>query len=592
MLDLTYPFDPDKILRKKKSLKCELLASKEVRVKKKIALLGGSTTAEIKNILELFLLWYGIEPEFYESGFGQYWQDSMFSGKLREFDPNIVFIHTTCRNITKWPTVRDGKEQVKALMDEQMLHYTSMWERLKQDLGCILIQNNFERPAYRLLGNKDISDFRGRANYISRLNQAFYEYSQDNGGFYINDVDYLASSYGHSKWLDAACWYMYGYALNMSAIPEFALSVANIIKSIYGKNKKAFVLDLDNTLWGGTVGDDGVDALVIGPETPDGQMYSAFQEYIKAHKDLGVLLNVCSKNDYANAIAGLEHPDSTLMPEDFTVIKANWETKDRNIAEIADELKIGADTLVFIDDNPAERELISLQIHGAAVPDIGNAEEYIHRIDRCGFFEATLISSEDMSRGEMYKSNIERTEFRRSFESYGDYLKSLEMIAVIRDFEPVYIKRISQLINRSNQFNLTTKRYTESEVTEITKNNNYIRLYGKLDDKFGDNGVVSVVAGEKMGDELHIELWIMSCRVIGREMEFAMLDRLVDEALTTGISKLIGYYYPTAKNGIVRDFYSLMGFNKIREDNSGNTFWSYSLSGHVSKNKAIKVSSS
>jgi len=589
MKQLSYPFDSDLILRTRKSIKSELLSVKEARLRKKIAILGGSTTSEIKNILELFLLHYGIEPVFYESDFAQYWQDAMFGDKLREFSPDIVFIHTTSRNIIKWQNLRDNCEQVDALLEEQILHYTSMWDIIAQDLKCAIIQNNFERPLFRLLGNKDVSDFRGRTNFISRLNQAFYTYAQEHEEFYINDIDYLSASFGLERWSDSATWHMYQYALSINAIPELAFSVANIIKSLCGKNKKALVLDLDETLWGGVVGDDGMEGLVLGQETPNGRVYSEFQEYIKAHKDLGIPLNVCSKNDKANALAGLNHPDGVLVPEDFTIIKANWESKDRNVIEIAQELNIGADSLVFVDDNPAERAIVSAQIPGIAVPEVDTAEEYIKRIDRSGFFEVTTITSEDVARSEMYKENLKREKLKQQFECYSDYLKSLEMVAVIHDFEPICFARISQLANRSNQFNLTTKRYTESEIATVAEDSNYIKLYGKLSDKFGDNGLVSVIIGKKDGSSLHLKLWIMSCRVLKRDMEWAMLGCLVEKAQSAGIKTLVGYYFPTAKNGLVTDFYGTMGFDKVDEDEHGNTVWSYSVCSHVDKNEAIVI---
>lgn len=589
MTNLSYPFDGGLILKKKKSIKRELLEKGGSFLDKKIAILGGSTTSEIKNILELFLLNYGIRPVFYESEYAQFWQDAMFSGELREFAPDVIFVHTSCRNISGFPTLRDSTEDVSALLEAQFSHFSAMWDKLSADFHCPIIQNNFERPQYRLLGNKDISDVHGSTNFITRLNQKLYEYAQNHDSFYINDIDFLAASYGLEKWSDPFFWHMYKYALCVPAIPELAFSVANIIKSIYGKNKKALVLDLDNTLWGGVVGDDGVDGIVIGPEVSMGQVYSEFQEYIKAHKDLGVMLNVCSKNDEENAIAGLNHPDGCLKPEDFIVIKANWENKDRNILEIAQELNIGTDSLVFVDDNPAERAIVAGQIAGVSAPDIGSVEQYIQRIDRSGFFEVTNFSQDDLKRNEMYKANIERATLQQSFGSYEDYLLSLEMTAVIRDFEPIYMQRIAQLTNKSNQFNLTTKRYSEAELADAAADSGLIRLYGKLEDKFGDNGVVSIVIGRKEQANLHIDLWLMSCRVLKRDMEYAMLDRLIEECQKRDIDSVYGYYYPTAKNSMVKEFYATLGFTKQSEDATGSTVWRYEVAAHQDKNHVIKV---
>ena len=590
MFDFTYPFDAATIIKKKKSLKRKLLERNEPRIKKKIAILGGSTTSEIINILELFLLDYGIDPVFYESEFGRYWQDAMFSSELREFSPDIVFIHTTSRNISSWPVLRDDYEKVSALLERQVSHFTSMWQKILHDLKCPVIQNNFERPQFRLLGNRDVSDYHGRTNYISRLNQKFYEYSQTNEGFFINDIDYLSASYGLEKWADPFYWYMYKYALCPHAIPDFAFSVANIVKSIYGKNKKAIAVDLDDTLWGGIVGDDGVEGLSIGQETSIGQAYSAFQSYLKELKRLGVILNVISKNEHENAIAGLNHPDGTLRPDDFVLIKANWNPKSHNLSEMAEELSLLPESFVFFDDNPAEREIIRQSLPDVAIPESGRVEHYISAIDRSGFFETTLLSADDDRRAEMYRENMERARARATFTDYHDYLLSLEMTADIRSFEPLYLPRIAQLTNKSNQFNLTARRYTEEEIRATASDGNYITLYGKLMDRFGDNGLVSVIIGRIDGDILHIELWLMSCRVIKRDMEFAMMDELVAQCRTAGIKTIMGYYYPAAKNGMVQNFYATQGFYRESEDKQGNTTWRFAIEkGYRLKNTVIGI---
>ena len=343
-------------------------------------------------------------------------------------------------------------------------------------------------------------------------------------------------------------------------------------------------------LWGGVVGDDGVDGIEIGQENGVSQSYYEFQSYIKQLKSLGIILTVCSKNDHENAIAGLNHPEGVLKPDDFIIIKANWENKDRNIAETAAELNILPEAIVFVDDNPAEREIVKAQLKGVQAPVMDSVENYITTIDRTGFFEVTTFNEDDLKRNEMYKENAMRNAQQASFADYGEYLKSLDMKATIGDFIPVYIARITQLTNKSNQFNLTTKRYTQTEMEEVWHSPNYIRLYGKLIDKFGDNGVVSVVIGEKREDTLHIDLWLMSCRVLKRDMEQAMLDTLVEKCRQNGISKIRGYYYPTKKNGMVRELYGTFGFAKISEDENGNTVWELPIEGYENQNRYIEVS--
>jgi len=541
--------------------------------------------------LYTFLLYHGIHAEFYQSEYGKYWQDAMFgSEKLDSFEPDIIYIHTSWRNITSFPLITDTVKEVDSLLENEFNRFEMMWHKLEEKFLCPIIQNNFDRPNYRLMGNRDIWDYRGRSNYISRLNQKFYEYAQSHDNFYINDLEYISQDYGLSEWNNSLYWHMYKYALAVPAIPTLAYNISNIIKAIYGKNKKSLVLDLDNTLWGGIVGDDGVENIIIGEDTSEAQVYSEFQRYLKDIKSLGVILNINSKNDKENALAGLNHPDGILRPNDFIVIKANWEPKSKNIQEIADELNIGVDSLVFIDDNPAERAIINQYIPNVSTPDIQTPEKYIEIIDRSGYFEVTNISKDDLKKSEMYKENIQRNQALSSFQNYDDYLKSLKMCATIENFIPVYMARIAQLTNKSNQFNLTTHRYTQAEIEEIANNKNYIKLYGKLEDIFGDNGVVTVVIGHIEEKVLHIDLWLMSCRVLKRDMEFAMMDELVKRAKEKGIETIKGFYYPTAKNNMVRNFYEWQGFTKVKEDEEGNTIWELDLNKeYVNKNQFIKI---
>ena len=569
-----YPLDTEQLLRKKRRIRKQLQAQIAHPLHKKIAILGGSTTNEVADQLGLFLLNYGIEAEFYQSEYGRYWQDAMFgTPELDAFAPDVIYIHTTWRNIQDFPTVGQEAAAVEEMLEAEYVRFESMWQALAQRYHCPVIQNNFDRPNYRLMGNRDVWDIHGRTNFISRLNQKFYAYAASHEDFYINDIDYLAADYGLTAWGDAFYWHMYKYAMCLDAIPSLASSLANIIKSLYGRNKKALVLDLDNTLWGGVVGDDGVDGIAIGPEVPEGQVYAEFQSYCKALKSIGVVLAVDSKNDEANALAGLNHPDGVLRPDDFVCIKANWEPKDRNLLAIAEELNLGADSFVFADDNPAERSIVAAQVPGVETPVLDGAENYIKMLDHGGYFEVTALSGEDLKKTELYHANAQRRRAQAAFSDYGAYLDSLEMKATIRRFEPLYMQRIAQLTNKSNQFNLTTLRCSEDDIRAMAEDAGCLCLYGKLVDKFGDNGVVTVVAGRQQGGVLHLQLWLMSCRVLKRGMEDAMMDAVVADAAARGIKTIRGYYYPTAKNGMVRDFYAEMGYTQLETDENGGTVW-------------------
>ena len=598
MKELDFPFDAEFVLRKKKSLKRGLLEREGVKyLNKKIAILGGSTTENIKLMLELFLLNNGIAPEFYESEYNRYWEDAVFgTPELDEFKPDLIYIHTTTRNLKAKPDVTMSAEDVDAILDAEYKRFEAMWEKIEERYGCIVIQNNFELPYYRLLGNSDVSDIHGLSNFLARLNMKFSEYAQTHEKFHINDIHYISAEYGIKEWSDPADWYRYKYNPCVAATPDLAYNVARIVKALYGKNKKAIACDLDNTLWGGIVGDDGPENIKIGQEDAVSELYEEFQGYIKAHRDLGILLTVASKNDEENALAGLARPDGVLKKDDFLIIKANWENKNTNIANTAAEINIGADAFVFIDDNPMERNIVESTIEGIAVPGFGDPESYIRTMDGAGYFEVTGLSADDLKRNEMYKANISRATAAASFTDYTEYLKSLDMKAEILPFSPMYMARITELTNKSNQFNLTTRRCTQAETEAFAADPDYITLYGKLVDKFGDNGVVSVVFGHINKDVstddcrvFDIDLWLMSCRVLKRDMECAMMDELVRLAKEKGADKIRGFYYPTAKNKMVKEFYADRGYTKVSEDEEGNTVWELMTEGYENKNKVIAV---
>ena len=589
---LEYPFDSEYILKNKKSIKRELLDSNKEFINKRIAILGGSTTNDIKLILELFLLNYGIKVEFYESEYNKYYEDALFGNKeLEEFNPDIIYIHTTNRNIINYPSVRDTEGEVNDKLNKEFNRYVSIWEALENKYKAIIIQNNMDNLYYRLLGNKDGVDYRGKNNFINRLNMMFNDYVSKHSNIYINDINYISACYGLDKWANEFYWYMYKYAMDINAIPSLAFNIANIIKAIYGKNKKAFVLDLDNTLWGGVIGDDGVEGIEVGPETSNGQVYYEFQKYLKEHKDLGIILNIASKNYHDVAMEGLNRPGELLKLEDFIISKINWDPKTTNIKDMGEELNLGCDSFVFVDDNPAERKIVKDYINGISTPEINTQEpyNYIRLIDKNGYFECINISKEDFNKDKMYKDNAKRSEMMATFSNYDDYLKSLKMKAEIKSFKPIYLERITQLINKSNQFNVTTKRYTEADIKNIYEDDTYIRLYGKLVDIFGDNGVISILIGKIKKNELHIELLVMSCRVLKRKMEYAMIDELVKRCKKNKIEKIYGYYYPTAKNKLVLELYDNLGFKLDNEDSEGNKTYSLVVKDYKKQCNVIKV---
>ncbi|NLT09701.1 MAG: HAD-IIIC family phosphatase [Ruminococcus sp.] len=591
MKELVFPFNGNDIMRRRKKLRKQLVSDGNIRIKKKIAVLGGSTTDHIISALELFLLNNGIEPEFYQSEFNKFYEDAVFgSEKLDSFRPDVIFIHTTSRNLKYIPDRPDiSEDELKKRLDAELSYFRNIWSALEKKHSCPIIQNNFELPLFRQTGNYDGWGLSGHSSYISRMNLLFAYEAVRNNNLFINDINYLSAAAGLVTWHDPEAWYMYKYAMSTAVIPDLAYSVASIIKALFGRNKKVIALDLDNTLWGGVISEDGVGDIELGTETAVGMSFSEFQKFLKGYKDHGVLLTVCSKNDKENALAGLNHPDSILSPEDFVLIKANWENKDKNISDTANELGLLTDSFVFIDDNPAECAIVEEQLPETTVLHLSSTAQTMYELSRSGYFEVISVSGEDIRRSEMYSANAKRTAQQKSFTDYADYLRSLDMKAIIGDFQPILLSRIAQLTNKSNQFNLTTKRYSEAEIKALSCSPGYIRLCGRLIDKFGDNGIVSVVIGRIEQDVLHIDLWLMSCRVLKRDMEFAMLDELVRICCEKGIRKIMGYYYRTPKNNMVAELYGRFGFARISVSENGDSVWVLDTKDYEDQNNVIKV---
>ncbi|WP_104697214.1 MULTISPECIES: HAD-IIIC family phosphatase [unclassified Helicobacter] len=585
-MNFSFPLDYKMISRKKRSLKKGLIekSSKQECLEKNIAILGGSSTAEIKDFLEIFLLSLGIKANFYESDYNRYYEDALFGTELLEnFKPDLIYIHTSIVNL-KAPSnyAKDGTKALQEVLEK----FESIWKALER-FNCGIIQNNFELPMTRLFGNFDA--LQGRVRLVRELNTLLAERISKSSKIYLHDIAYLSSMMGLDRYFDKSLYYQAKYAMSMEGMIELSFSLAHLIAAIFGKSKKGLVLDLDNTLWGGVIGDDGINGIVIGDESSLGEAYSAFQEYILELKQRGVILSVCSKNEVSNAKEGLAHPRSILKFDDFACFMANWEMKSLNIKQIAQTLNIGEDSLVFIDDNPVEREVVRTNLPLVSVPDVGdNVVDFITHIDRNYFFETIQFSQDDALRGEYYLQNMQRQKEVSNFSSYEDFLKSLQMQAEILEFSPIYLERITQLINKTNQFNCTTKRYDFAAVESMSKNQDYITLYGRLIDKYGDNGLIAISIGRIESEICHLDLWLMSCRVLKRNMEYAMLDEFVALAKKKGVKKLRGYYIKSAKNQMVSKLYEDFGFSLV-EKIDDDSIWELEITNYQNKNFIIGV---
>lgn len=577
--ELLYPFEANHLLRHRKRLRRELLAGGpwiDVRV----AVLAGSTAQEVVDLLELFLLNDGIRPLFYQSDYNRFYEEALFdTARLEEFRPDLCYVHTSTVNVLHYPHLTASEGEIERCLDSELARYESIWKAVTSRLGCQLIQNNFEQPATRGTGSFDGASSAGRTHFVSRLNLEMARRALNDRRIVLHDLASVASFTGIDQWSDPARWFSYKIPTTPAGSAAWAHSLANTIRAIYGRSRKCLVLDLDNTLWGGVIGDEGADRIRIGRETAEGQAFTAFQEYCLDLRQRGILLAVCSKNDEAIAREGFAHPDSVLRLEHLSAFVANWQPKSENIPRIAATLNVGLDSMVFVDDNPAERAIVRAQLPAVAVPEVGDDVSHYPRVlDRGGYFDVVSLSSDDLNRSAQYAANEERAALGTTYASYGEYLAALAMRAEIAPFRDVYLERITQLTNKTNQFNLTTRRYTASEIARIASDPQYITLYGRLEDRFGDNGLVSVVIGRKEGATLHLDLWLMSCRVIQREMEFAMLDVLVERAREAGIERLTGYYLRTAKNNLVADHYDKLGFERIGASEDGSRVeWSLDL---------------
>ena len=589
--ELWPPFDARLLLRRRKAYLRDL-RQRAGLLPLRIAVLGGWTSEEVVNLLELFLLERGISPEFYQSDYNRYYEEAVLDpSSLEAFRPQIVYIHTASVNLRRYPPSSATESEFKAALRGEMERWEQIWSSLDSRLGCQLIQNNFD-PVAGVLGNLDASSWGGRGHFVARMNIELAGHARANKRLLIHDLHGVATQLGRDQWAAPERWYSYKLVTTAQGSGALAYSLAALIGAVVGKSRKCLILDLDNTLWGGVIGDDGLEHIHLGRETPQGEAFTAFQEYCLELHRRGVLLAVCSKNEEEIARTGFQHPDSVLRLDHFAAICANWEPKSENIKAIAAQLNLGLDALVFVDDNPAERELIRAQLPEVAVPEVGSeVSRFADILNDGGYFEPVALSQEDLERGRLYATNAERHTMQARYADYGEYLQALEMTAEISPFRPAYLDRIAQLTNKTNQFNLTARRYNRAELEHMAADPQFLTFAGHLRDRFGDNGLVSVVIGRKDGRRLHLDLWLMSCRVLKRDMEAAMLDALVERASAAGIKEMIGYYQRTSKNDMVAEHYARLGFTRFAaEDPAGEASeWRLSLEeGYHPRNRYIR----
>lgn len=451
--------------------------------------------------------------------------------------------------------------------------------------GAQVIVTTLATPPGALFGSFESRVNNSVGEMIRAFNAVLINLARERG-FALLDVARLAEEVGTVNWFDPVWWNLYKMPVANQCVPLFADTIARLIGAIRGKARKCLVLDLDNTLWGGVIGDDGLAGLKLGVGTAEGESFVSVQQLASQLKRRGVILAVCSKNfDETARRPFREHPDMVLREEDIAVFQANWSDKPLNVEAIARSLAIGLDSIVFLDDNSAERAQMRAALPMVAVPELPvDPALYALTLASAGYFEALSFSDEDRKRTDSYAFNAQRAEIESRALNLEDYLSALEMRITISPFDTTGRARIAQLINKSNQFNLTTRRYTEAEVEAVETDGNCCTLQVRLADKLSDYGMIGVVIARQTGHggrTLDVDTWLMSCRVLGRKVEWAMLDALVIAAQKMGVDTICAHYFPTAKNGMVADLFDTLGMQRTGEDLDGNRDYRLDISGFV-----------
>ena len=550
----------------------------------RIAVLGSYSIQHFVSVLRFLLHEEGFDANIYEGEYDGILMDVLNDdSELYQFKPSMVILLPSIKDIKEFPALGSDAETVEQLADRQVQLYQGIWSKLETSLGCQILQSNFVLPIERALGNLESNYEYSRSYYYKRINVKLEQ--KRGGNVTIMDMDYWAGVVGKINWFDNSSYYLSKTGFRMDYIGIAAEVFVKQILALTGKVKKCLVLDLDNTLWGGVVGDDGCMGIQLDPNNAIGESYRAFQQYVLQLKERGVILAVCSKNEEDIAKEPFEKNDKMILKlDDISCFIANWEDKAGNIRTIASKLNIGVDSLVFFDDNPAEREIVKKFVPEVLVVDVPeDPADYVQALSLCMPFEWGQLTGEDFKRTQSYLQNSKRQELESSFVNYDEYLQALDMVGSVDEIDEYSKERFAQLINKSNQFNLRTIRYTEAAIEQMMQDENTKLLAVSLKDKFSDYGIISCIILKKDGEECFADTWVMSCRVLKRGVEEFAFSHVCDVARSMGCNRLVGEYIPTAKNRMVKDFYPGLGFEK-KEENK----YAYDLTKEYNKKIWIK----
>jgi FkbH-like protein len=542
----------------------------------RLGLIGNGTLELLIPILVATAARHGLALECIHADYGQVTQEALDpSSRINMAKPDAVLLALDYRGLPLQFIAGDvAAEGVD--IDCAIAQINRIRESIRRHSGATVIIQTVPPPPETLFGSFDCVVPGTPRRLIERLNRAIAESIADTSDLVL-DVARLAETVGLGTWHSPALWNMAKLPFDDSCVPIYADHVMRLISALRGRSRKCLILDLDNTVWGGVIGDDGLAGIKIAQGDPTGEAHLAVQQLALNLRRRGIVLAVSSKNtDELARVPFREHPEMLLREEHFAVFQANWNDKATNIKAIAEELSLGLSSMVFLDDNPVERALVRQLLPEVAVPELPEDPAwYARTLAAAGYFESIAFSSEDRTRADMYQSNARRVVLQNQAGDLDAYLASLEMEILFSPFDRTGRARISQLINKSNQFNLTTRRYSEAEVAAAENESDVLTLQVRLIDRFGDNGMISVVICRPDGPFVWaIDTWLMSCRVLGRNVEQMVLREIVHHARNSGIQTLVGTYRPTEKNALVRDHYRKLGFKNLEERTDGTTVWS------------------
>jgi len=531
----------------------------------RIAVLGDSSTQHLAQAVEGYAVLEGIDVEVLDTDYDQIeLQVYDSSSPVCEFGADVILLFLCTQKL--WERFQDCVD-TSAFAEMEMRRMEAVYDSIHAKTKALIFQFTFEVENDFVFGSYGLKWKDSFAFQLQKLKLLMMERAAGDAGLYLLDMDAVRVSVFPEPFSDPRLYCNAKMAVTQAALTWMAKSVIDLVRTLQGQLRKCVILDLDNTLWGGVIGEDGMEGIELG-ELGLGHAFTELQIWLKALKKRGILLCVCSKNEEAAAKEPFEkHPDMILRLEDITIFSANWEDKAANIKRIQKMLNLGMDSMVFLDDNPFERSLVRELVPEITVPELPEdpalRTSYLKALN---LFETASFSENDIARTAQYRAEAERVRLEADCASLTEYLKKLDMKGAATPFEKFFFSRIAQLTQRSNQFNLRTIRYTEADIARIAADEHYLTQSFTLKDCFGDHGLVGVVILEKREDRVFIDTWLMSCRVLKRGMEEFMLNRIVEIAAENGFSVIEGEYLPTAKNSMVCDLYESFGFRHYEKN--------------------------